>query len=251
MEEELQVLIDAAEQLEEIKKTLAQQQSYTTRLGELTNSISHAAAHIAKVPGALSVIYGSAAAVEQRVNAVALKVEELKNLIPGVIERIESSDVGRSIEILVTEIAGSRDDLKDFRKALVEVENISDGFRAANDTVFNKLSAEIAFLKSGQENVNSAIGLLRSELVSKQDALAQSVAESMATFANENAMTVKCLEAISNALKSSTVQQMEVLKLIRDDVHVAREKDMVNLKLDMEQQRVLIDALVKKKGFSF
>ena len=49
MEEELQVFIDAAEQLEGIKRTLSQQQSYTTRLGDLTDSIERAAAHIAKV----------------------------------------------------------------------------------------------------------------------------------------------------------------------------------------------------------
>ena len=210
------------------------------------------------MPGALSVVFKSAEAVEQRVAAVAVKVEYLTNQIPAVIERIEQSDVGRSVDILVADIADSRSDLKDFRKAIVEIENIFEGFGIANGVIFAGLATELEVLKSGQENLNSAIGLLRAELVSKLDAIESAVTKSIAMSENGGAATVKAYEVIVNALKNSTDIQSQYLRGLKADVDGIRNQEISLLKQELKlishqmlQQGAAIEALAKKKGFSF
>lgn len=258
MEEQLQVFIDAAEQLEELKRTLSQQQSYTTRLGGLTESIGRATAQIAKVPEVLGVMLKGAETVEQRVGAVAVRVEELKNQIPAVIERIEKSDVGRSINILVTEISSSRADLRDFRAAIAEVENISDSVRLANDAMLKSVSAEIESIRIGQEGMNKAIADMQAEFVSKFDVLGATVVKSAAVYQEGGAATARALDGVVGLVKSTADHHLALLKRLKADIDELGRQEVAAIRNEIavisnqiQRQGTAIETLAKKKGFSF
>jgi hypothetical protein len=258
VEENMDVFIEAAEQLESLKETLSQQRSYTSRLADLTSSVERSADLIAKVPGTLSLALNSAEAVEKRILAAAEKVDGLKNEIPLIVERIERSDVGRSVDALASDIAGSREDLKEFRRAIAQVEGISEFLKASNDAIFKNLSTELQGLKSGQDKTGSEIALLRLELNEKLAAVESNVTKSATTVESVSGATAKAFDSIANALKNSTNNQSEYLKRLQANVDSLRnqelaivKKDMAELLFQMQKQGAALELLAKKKGFSF
>ncbi len=107
----MDIFIEAAEQLQALKETLSEQQGSSVRLRGLTDTLEQVAAQISKIPAGLSSVLAKAESVEQRVIAASNKVEALKDGIPSIVERIERSDVGKSVDALTNDIAGSRSDL--------------------------------------------------------------------------------------------------------------------------------------------
>jgi len=258
VEQQFEVFIEAAEQLESLKQTLSQQQNYATRLGDLTSSVERSAGMIAKVPSALALALNSAEAVEKRILAAAEKVDGLKNEIPLIVERIERSDVGRSVDALASDIAGSREDLKEFRRAIAQVENISEFLKASNDAIFKNFSTELQSLKSGQDKIGSEIALLRSELNEKLAVVESNVTKSETTIKSIGGATAKTFDSIANALKKSSDIESEYLKRLQANVDSLRnqelaivKKDMAELLFQMQKQGAALEVLAKKKGFSF
>lgn len=182
----------------------------------------------------------------------------MKNQIPGLIDRIERSDIGRSVDALASDIAGGREDLRDFSKAIAQIESISEILGASNEAIFKNLSNELDSLKSGQEKINSEIASLRLELNAKLETVESNLTKSVMAAENVGGVAVKAFDSFANALKKSTDNQSALIKTLRTNLDSLKSQELAAIKRDMaemlsqmQKQGAFLDALAKKKGFSF
>lgn len=117
------------------------------------------AAQIAKIPSGLSSVLTKAEVVEQRLVAATRKVEALRDGIPAIVERIERSDVGKSIDALTSDIAGSRSDLKAFRESISKIDVLVEQLRGTNDAVLKKLREDVSKTDEAQEKASALIAV--------------------------------------------------------------------------------------------
>lgn len=254
----MEIFIEAAEQLQALKATLAEQQGASVRLRNLTETLERVATQIAKVPVSLSAIVEKAEAVEQRVLAAANKVEALRDGIPAVIERIEQSDVGKSIDALTADISGSRSDLKAFHESISQIDNVVQQFRNANEEVVKEITAEIKKTEAAQEKVNSSVYGLRAELLAKLDGMEKRIISTEDWSEKSISATGKAFEVVATALKGSSDRQSTALQGFQNQIDSLKTQEMAGIRQDMkaisvqiQQQGAALEALAKKKGFSF
>lgn len=258
MDKEVEVLIEAAEQLQALKATLLEQQGSSARLRVLADTLQEVASQIAKIPSGLSLILERAETVEQRIIAAAKNVEVLSDGIPEVVRRIESSDVGKSVDVLVNEISGSRDDLKAFRNSIFSIDELAQQFRLENDVVFKELREDARKAGDVQEKINASLYALRAELLDKLDGLEKKVVSSEQWSEKSIGATGKAFEVIATALKGSGERQSEGLQKIQVELGAMRSDEIAEMRKELKiisslisQQGNALEALSKKKGFSF
>lgn len=91
--------------------------------------------------------------------------------IPVIVEPIELSDVGNSVDALTSGIAGGRSDLKAFREFVSKIDDLVQQFRGANEAVFKELKEDFNKTGEAQEKANVSIYAMRSELLTKLDCM--------------------------------------------------------------------------------
>lgn len=258
MHNEMEVFIEAAEQLQALKATLEEQQGSSVRLRGLTNTLEQVVALISKIPNGLSTVLTKAEAVEQRVNAATSKVEELRDGIPAIVERIERSDVGKSVDALSSDIAGSRDELKAFRESITQVDELIQNFRFANEAVFQELRDDSRNIIEAQAKFNSSIYALRSEILAKLDGIEKRTITNEELFQKNIGATAKAFEVIASLIKNSGERQHTELQSIQSKIDSTRTQEMAEMRAELKfivdlisQQGAAIEVLSKKKGFSF
>ncbi|WP_423708728.1 hypothetical protein [Undibacterium sp. WLX3042] len=258
MENEVQILVEAAEQLEALKVTLAEQQGLSTTLRGLTESVGNVASQVSMIPDALKLVVTKAEEVGKKIIEAGGKVDALKDGIPSVIERIERSDVGRSIDALTADISGSRDDLMKFRESVRDVENVVDQFRSANDAVISRLLLELEQSRALQEKVDTSVTALSSALIPRLEVMEKLVANTALEVRESAETTCKIMASAIGLLKGINENQATSFKAIekRLDMLTRQEMSQVHQELEVivdqiKRQGESIIALSKKKGFSF
>lgn len=254
----MEIFIEAAEQLQALKATLAQQQGSSVRLKGLADTLEQVAVQIAKIPTGLSAVLTKAEAVEQRVIAATSKVEALRDGIPAIVERIERSDVGKTVDALTSDIAGSRNDLKAFRESTSKIDELIQQFRASNDAVFKELREDSSRMFEAQEKVNASVYALRSELLAKLDGMEKRIVSTEQWSEKSIGATGKAFEVVATALKGSGERQSTALQGIQNELEAMRGQEMADIRQELKsisalmlQQGAALEALSKKRGFSF
>ena len=254
----MEIFIEAAEQLQAFKATLAEQQGSSVRLRSLTDTLEQVAAQIAKIPSGLSAVLMKAEAVEQRVVAATSKVEALKDGIPAIVERIERSDVGKSVDALTSDIAGSRSDLKAFRESISKIDDLVQQFRGANEVVFKELREDFSKTGEAQEKVNASVYALRSELLAKLDGMEKRIVSTEQWSEKSIGATGKAFEVIATALKGAGDRQSTALRGLQTQLDSIKVQELADVHRELKSISALIlqhgtalEALSRKKGFSF
>ncbi len=254
----MEIFVEAAEQLQALKKTLVEQQGSSARLKGLTDTLEQVVAQIAKVPLGLSAVVTKAEAVEQRVIAAASKMESLRDSIPAIVERIERSDVGKSVDALTSDIAGSRSDLRAFRDSISKIDAVVQQFRGANEAVFKELKEEFNKTAEAQKMVNSTVDALRSELLVKLDGIDKRIVSTEQLSEKSIGAAGKAFEVISTALKGASDRQLTALQGLQGQLDAMKvleiaemHKELKSISALIQQQGIALEALAKKKGFSF
>lgn len=254
----MEIFIEAAEQLQALKATLAEQQGSSVRLRSLTETLEQVAVQVAKIPSGLSAIVTTAEAVELRVIAATRKVEALRDGIPAIVERIERSDFGKSVDALTSDIAGSRSDLKVFREFISKIDDVVQQFRGENEVVFKELKEAIANTGEAQEKVNASVYALRSELLSKLDSMEKRVISNEQWSESSTVATAKAFEFIAEALKGAGDRQSTAWQILQGQLAAIKVQEMAEMRKELKsmstlilQQGVALEAISKKKGFSF
>lgn len=254
----MEIFIEAAEQLQALKTTLLEQQGSSVRLKGLTETLEHVVAQIAKIPSGLSAVVTKAEAVEQRVIAATSKMESLRDSIPAIVERIERSDVGKSVDALTSDIAGSRSDLKAFRESISKVDDVVQQFRGANEVVFKELKEDFNKTAEAQQIVNASVYALRSELLAKLDGLDRRIVSTEQLSEKSIGAAGKAFEVISTALKGAGDRQSTALQVLQGQLDAMKVQEIAEMRKELksifvliQQQGAALEALAKKKGFSF
>lgn len=254
----MEIFIDAAEQLQALKATLAEQQGSSVRLRGLTETLEQVAAQIARIPSGLSAIVIKAEAVEQRVLHATNKVEALRDGIPAIVERIERSDVGKSVDALTSDIAGSRSDLKAFRESISKIDDLFIQFRVANETAFKELREDFDRTDEAQEKVNASVYAVRAELLAKLDGIEKRIVNTEQWSEKSIGATGKAFEVIATALKGAGDRQSAALQAFQSQLDGMKVQEMGEMRKELKsisasilQQGAALNTLSKKKGFSF
>lgn len=254
----MEIFIEAAEQLQALKSTLAEQQGSSVRLKGLTDTLEQMAAQIAKIPSGLSAVLTKAEAVEQRVVAATSKVEALRDGIPAIVERIERSDVGKSVDALTNDIAGSRSDLKVFRESISKIDDLLQQFGGANEAVFKELREDFSKTGEAQEKVNALVYALRSELLNKLDGMEKRIVSTEEWSEKSIGATGKAFEVIATALRGAGDRQSTALQGFQRQLDALKVQELTEMREELKsisalilKQGAALEALSKKKGFSF
>lgn len=254
----MEIFIEAAEQLQALKATLAEQQGSSVRLRGLTDTLEQVAAQIAKIPSGLSAVLTKAEAVEQRVVAATIKVEALRDGIPAIVDRIERSDVGKSVDALTSDIAGSRSELKGFRESISKIDDLVQQFRGANESVFKELREDFSKTVEAQAKVNASVNELRTELLTKLDGMEKRIVNTEQWSEKSIGATGKAFEVIATALKGAGDRQSTALQGFQFQLDAIKTQELSEMRKELKaisvqvlQQGAALEALARKKGFTF
>ena len=237
MEKEIEIFIEAAEQLKALKATLADQQGSSVRLMGLTNTLEQVAAQIAKIPSGLSAVLTKAEAVEQRVVAATFKVEALRDGIPAIVERIERSDIGRSVDALTSDIAENRSDLKTFRESISKVDDLVQQVRGANEAIFQEVRGDFSRAGEAQEKVNTSVYALRSELLAKLDGMEKRIVSTEQWSEKSIGATENAFEVVAIAVKGVGERQstaFEAQEKVNASVYALRSELVQGFQIQLD-----------------
>ena len=239
--EEIEIFIEAAEQLQALKATLEEQLGSSVRLMGLTNTLEQVAAQIAKIPSGLSAVLTKAEAVEQRVVAATFKVEALRDGIPAIVERIERSDIGRSVDALTSDIAENRSDLKTFRESISKVDDLVQQVRGANEAIFQEVRGDFSRAGEAQEKVNTSVYALRSELLAKLDGMEKRIVSTEQWSEKSVGATGKAFEIVATEVRGVGERQSTALQgfQIQLDAMVYALRSELLPKLDGMEKRIV------------
>lgn len=255
MERELQIFVDAAEQLEGLKAALTEQKDSSERIRTLTDVLASIADQIGRVPTGLSSVVARAEETERKLVLSADRVGALRDAIPELVARIERSDVGRSIDVLTADIARSREDLRGFRDTSTQLQAVVDELRAATGATAGLISNELERSQAVQAKSSAAISSLRAELLGRFDQLqasVENVAKSSASAAAD--ASVRTTDAVRDLAEkqAAALQRVasQVNKLVVDDLAALR-RELATVTAQLTAQSTVLEALRKKKGITF
>ena len=258
MDKEIEIMVEAAEQLDRLKETLKAQSDATARVRSFTDVLEKVAEQVSRVPAGLSSILARAEVAEQRLAAAASEASKLAQSVPSLVERIEGFDVGRSIGALVAAIASSRDDLKGFRDASSHLDEVIRQVHVANGEAAAFLAAEAPRVRDAQAKTDSAVGALRAELLARLERIQAGMESGTQLAEASTAATVNAFQQSASAIRAAGERQAEMLQRVATLLAKLGDQDVAGLRGDVamlsqqltEQRQVLI-AIAKKKGFSF
>ena len=252
----MEIFIEAAEQLQAIKATLTEQQGSSARLRSLTDTLEQVSTQIAKIPSGLSSVLAKAEAVEQRVIAASSKVEALRDGIPAIVERIERSDVGKSVDALTKDIAGSRGDLTAFRESMSKIDDLVKQFHGANEAVFKELKEDLKRAGDAQEKTDAWMHALRLELLAKLEGMEKRIVSTEQWSEKSIGATGKAFEVIATALKGAGDRQSSALQGFQSQLDAMKGQELAEMRKELksvvemlQQQSATLATMAKKKGF--
>ena len=241
-----------------MKTTLAEQQASSARLRGVTEALELVANQVNRIPTALSGIVAKAENVEQRIRAAAEKIDALKNEVPEIVARIENSDVGRSIDALSKDISQSRQELRSFGETASSLNDLVQQFRQAMDAVSNAVASEYQRNNEAREKTNESIDALRSELRDSMSTLERGISTSEEASEKNVIATGKAFDLIATTLRGAADRQATAMQGIQSEFDAIKSQELASIRQELktltalvQQQGVSLEAVAKKKGFSF
>ena len=169
MGKEIEIFIEASEQLQAIKQALTDQQSSSDRLRQLVDTVDLLANQVAKVPVGLSAVLDRAKLVQQDVVAAADKMSALRDQIPLIVDRIEKTDVGRSLDSVASGISESKKAVTELQNTISSIGDVVRQFGFAKDAFLKELEVQRAKSEEVQSRLHSSVNALRHELLERID----------------------------------------------------------------------------------
>lgn len=256
MDQEHELFLQAAEQLQELKLELEQQQAASTRLQELVSGVDRLAGAIGKLPTELGTVVQKAEQVEQRLLVAVREVEGLRQSIPEIVQKIEESDYGKSIASLLSEVATARDDLQGIRESAAAVRDAADLVRASSSSLANEVNAGLLRISESQVNLLHGVQSLNARIDTKFGDVLSKMEQMSAKQGADATAAITGFSHVSGAMRSIAERQVQIAKDHKSLLSDLKATDItaiksllvsVNEKLDSHAQ--LLDGLAKKKGF--
>lgn len=258
MDKELEIFVEAAEQLEALKVALGEQKNSSDSLRSLTELLSRVVEQIGRVPAGLSLVLTRAEATQRQLVASAAQVEALRDSIPELISRIEQSDVGRSIDALTAEVSTSKEHLQAFHEASRRSQTLVHEFKVAGEVATQKIDAELKATQEIQARTAAEISTMRTELVSRleqvkagMDGFSRAADSSAGASANAFSQTTNAIRTSAERQAASMQQVAALLKKLQDDDVSELRQELAKVREQMAIQHKLLEALSKRKGFTF
>ena len=252
------MLVEAAEQLERLKETLKAQSDATTRVRGFTDVLEKVAEQVSRIPAGLSNVLARAEAAEQRLAAAASEAGKLAAAVPSIVERIEGSDVGRSMGALTDAIAASREDLKGFREASGHIELVAQQMRAANAEAVALMTAEASRYGDSLAKSEATVAALRAELLARLDQIQSRMDAGAKLSEASTGATANAFQQSTTAIRAAGERQAEMLQRVASLLAKLGEQDVAALRADVAKlsqqitdQGQALKAIANKKGFSF
>ena len=258
MEKELEIFVEAAEQLEALKSALAEQKNASDHLRAFTDTLSRVADQIARIPTGLSAILVRAEASQQRVAATAIQVEALRDSIPELVARIEQSDVGRSMEVLAAEIATSKEHLLNLHEVSRHAQTLVEEFKVSGELATNRIDAELKATQEVHSKTAADISFMRSEISARLDQVNMGMGKIANAADSSSGAAANAFSQTTTAIRTSAERQGELLQQVAGVLKKLRDDDVAELRQELRQvreqlasQHKLLEALSKRKGFTF
>lgn len=256
MDQEHELFLQAAEQLQELKAELEQQQGASSRLRELVAVVGGLADTISKLPQELGNVVLKAEQAEQRLLTAVSEVEGLRRSVPEIIQRIENSDYGQSIASLLAEVSKAREELAGIRESASSIREAAEAVRASSTSLASEVNAGLLRVSESQVNVLQGLQNLGSKIDAKFGDLSSKVEQIFTKQAADSSAAVAGFSHISGALRGVAERQALVAQEYKASISGLKSTDLgalkslltdVNSKLDAQGR--LIEGLNKKKGF--
>jgi len=258
MGNELNIFIEAAEQLEALKESLKKQQGSTTRLQQLVGTLDQLAVQIGKLPVGLSDILNRARVIEQEVNSAAAKVLALNDQIPRVIEHLEKTDVGRSLDSISLGVLESKAAIIEFKQSVSAIGSVVNEFNFAKEGFFKELAAERLRSEAVQDRLNNSVAALRLEFLDRISQIEPNIkhTESMCERSIED--TGRAFELMASAVTNSSERHASDIRVVQSRLGSIQANDLAEIRNDLQRillsvnsQNAVLDLIARKKGFSF
>ncbi|QQX85264.1 hypothetical protein JJQ59_04800 [Cupriavidus necator] len=254
MQQELDMLVEAAEELKNLKDTLVQQQEASARIKAFTTLLQQVTEQIARIPAGLAAILDRTGVTEAKLVAAGAQVVALRDSIPEIVTRIERSDVGRSIDSLSASIAESRSEFQGFREMVLRLEGITREFQTVTESTTQKFGEQLQQNLEAHEKATVLVAALRAEFLARFDAVQARVDASESRTQRDAANHFKVLDSLRSTGESQVklLQHLtsQVVKLGGDEMGRLRE-EIAAIAVQLEKQGNAIDVLSKRKGFTF
>ncbi|AQV96405.1 hypothetical protein BJN34_21285 [Cupriavidus necator] len=254
MQQELDMLVEAAEELKNLKETLAQQQDASVRIKAFSALLERVTEQVSRIPAGLAAILDRAGIAEEKLVAAAAQVVALRESVPEIVARIERSDVGRSIEVLSASITESRAEFQGFREMVSHLEAITRQLQTASESGAQKFADQLQQSLKAYEKTTTQVAALRAELEARFEAVQVRVDASGGSMLTAMANQSKVLDALRSAGEGQVklMQQLtgHIVKLRNDEIEKLRA-DIGKIASKVEKQASALEVLSKKKGFTF
>ena len=258
MDKEIEVLVEAAEQLELLKETLKAQGNMTAQVRGFTDVLESVAKQVSRIPAGLSAVLVRAEEAEQRLATAASEVSKLAQAVPSIVEQIEGSDVGRSMCVLADVIASSREDLKGFREASSHLEELVKQIRKANGEAVASLTAEASRYRDALAKSDSAFCALRAELLARLDRVQAELEAGTKLAEGSSGATASAFQQSTTTIRTAGERQVEMLQRVAVLLAKLGDQDVAGLRGDvaklsqqLTEQGQVLKSIANKKGFSF
>lgn len=254
MEKDLELFVQAAEQLEDLKTHLEAQKGSSERLKELTVAVGKIADQLGRLPAAIEPIIERAKLTEDRLNASAQQFQEFRDSFPSIVEKLENSDYGKAISSLFDSIEQLRAEHVRARGDAVSIQSIAGDVAESVSVLVKGVDESLQKLLDVQVRTNADMASLREQLGSKIDRLTEMVQSVSSQTQADAKSAIARQDQFFGVLTTSTeaaerlaekVQSASVQAAANASATAASQEQLVNyLKTNSELQMSLVKGLM-------
>lgn len=256
MDQEHELFLQAAEQLQELKAELEQQQGASTRLKDLVAVVGGLAETLNKLPQELGRVVHRAEHAERRLLIAVTEVEKLSQSVPEVVKRLEESDYGRAISSLFAEVTKAREGLAGIRDSAASIRDAAESIRASSSSLAGEVNAGLLRVTESQVNVLHGLQNLGEKMDAKIGEVLSKVDHVSTKQAADSSAAVTGFSHVAGAIRSVSERQAQTAQEHKSSLSDLRSSDIAALKTllsgvneKLDGQSRMLEALTKKKGF--
>lgn len=239
MEKDLELFVQAAEQLEDLRAHLEAQKGSSERLKELTVAVGKIADQVGRLPAAMESIIERATLTEDRLNASAQQFQEFRDSFPSIVEKLENSDYGQAISSLFDSIEQLRAEHLRTRGDAASIQSIAGDVAESASVLAKGVDESLQKLLDVQVRTNADMATVREQLESKIDRLTELV-QSVASQSKDD---TKSATARQDQFFSVLTTSTEAVERLAEKVQAASAQAAANASATAASQEQLVSYL--------
>jgi hypothetical protein len=224
MANEIDVFIEATEQLKALKETVIKQQDTGLKLQGVYDSFIRIADEVGKLPKGLSIILDKAETAEKQMKTSSDKVDALSNSIPEIVSRIEHSDFWKSAAALTTELKSNRDELEKFREVARQFNGVLNAHFESQAQWRQDVMSTLQVQTGGIAEIKNILSSRLENLTENQDRLGQNMIAAQNQQTKNIAWIMQAVSAIQDKQISSSTDLSNTINSSKKDYGAVLEK---------------------------